>query len=46
MNAEQHLRALIGDLVIRVAQQAAENDALRDALAAAQAPKTPEQEQK
>lgn len=36
MNTEQHLRAIIGDLVIRVAQQAAEIDAIKAQLAEAQ----------
>lgn len=34
MTIEQHLRVLIGDLVLRVAEQAATIDALKEQLAA------------
>jgi len=35
MNIDHHLRTLIGDLLFRIAQLMAENDALRAQLAAA-----------
>lgn len=37
MTLEQHLRVLIGDLVLRVASQAAEIDALKEQIAQVQA---------
>lgn len=43
MTIEQHLRILIGDLVFRVAQLAAENDALKAAVPPPPAPPKPEE---
>jgi hypothetical protein len=37
MTLDQHVRVMIGDLVVRVAALAADNDILREQLAAAQA---------
>lgn len=41
MTAEQHVRMIVGDLVLKVAAQAAEIDALRDQLAAIPVPAPP-----
>lgn len=38
MTIEQHLRTMIGDLVLQVAQLRAENDALKEAIQKAPAP--------
>lgn len=42
MTPDDHLRLLIGDLVLRVAQLAAENDALKAQLTPAPEPPKPE----